>query len=258
MEVCALASASSGNCFYIGKGNSGFLVDAGISCRRISESLDLIGRKPQNIKGIIITHEHSDHIRGVDVFSRHFNTPIFVSEKTAENSFICSDNSLINFFDKNEVLKLDGFEITPFLKSHKAAEPFLFSIYEKTSKKTVSVITDAGFCCKNVNEVISESNFSFLESNHDVKMLEEGPYPWPVKKWIKSDIGHLSNNQASLGVLEHANPKLKHIVLSHLSRTNNVPELALKTFKNLLKERRDLSPKISLSSGDRPTELFSV
>ena len=258
MEVCALASGSSGNCFFVGNKKSGLLVDAGISCKRIVESLGRIGRKPEDITGIFITHEHTDHIRGADVFSRNFDVPIFVNEKTAESRFLCSNEEAIRFFSSGEILKLNGFEITPILKFHKAAEPVFFSIYEKTSKKTVSVITDAGHCCKNINETIRESNFVFLESNHDPKMLDDGPYPWHIKKWIKSDIGHLSNTQAGLGVLEHAQPKLKNLVLSHISRTNNIPELALKTFKKLLKERKDLSPEMTLSYQDRPTELFRV
>ena len=258
MEVSALASSSSGNCFYVGNKKSGLLVDAGISCKRIAESLDKIGKKPDQIKGILITHEHSDHIRGVDVFSRQFDIPIFVNEKTFNDRFLCSNSSAINFFNSNEILNLAGFEITPFIKSHKAAEPVFFSLREKSSKKIVSIITDAGHCCKNIHMEMNESNFMFLESNHDVKLLDEGPYPWPVKKWIKSDIGHLSNNQASMGILEHATPKLKTIVLSHLSQTNNSPDLAVRTFKKLLKERKDLSPSIELSFKDRPTELFKI
>jgi phosphoribosyl 1,2-cyclic phosphodiesterase len=258
MDACALASGSSGNCFYVGGKKSGVLIDAGISSKRIVESLNKIGRKPESIKAILITHEHTDHIRGVDVFSRNFNTPIFVNEKTLNDRFLCSNSDALNLFNTNETLRIAGLEITSFLKAHKAVEPVFFSLFEKTTKKTVSVVTDAGHCCKNIQQEISESNFVFLESNHDPKMLDEGPYPWHVKRWIKSDIGHLSNTQAGLGVLEHAKPKLKNLVLSHISRTNNSPELALKTFKKLLKERKDLSPEITLSYQDKPTGVFRV
>ncbi len=256
MEVCSLASSSSGNCFFVGDKKTGILIDAGISSKRIVNSLLSIGKKPQQIKAVFITHEHSDHIKGVDVFCRNFNIPVFTNEKTQNNSFLCSDSKLIKVFENNEDFKLGNFEILALKKSHKAADPVIFKI--KSNNKIVSVITDAGYCCKNVHETIKDSNFIFLESNHDVKMLHEGPYPWHVKNWIKSDLGHLSNLQASLGVLEHSTPKLKQIVLSHISRTNNIPELAKKTLKNLLKERKDTNIDISLALDNQPTNLFVV
>src|SRR4030042_4149896 len=118
MEISALASGSSGNCFYIGGSNSGVLVDAGISCKQIIDRLELIGKNPKNIKGILITHEHTDHIRGVDVFARNFNIPIFATKKTSGSIFLCSNLELINNIRNNENFKLAGMEVKAFSKSH--------------------------------------------------------------------------------------------------------------------------------------------
>lgn len=257
MEISALASGSSGNCFYIGGSNSGVLVDAGISCKQIIDRLDLIGKNPKNIRGILITHEHTDHIRGTDVFARNFNVPIFVTKKTSKNTFICSNSELINNIKNNENFKLAGMEIQAFSKSHRCIDPILFSF---KNKKKVSIITDVGHSCKNVIDNVSDSDFLCLESNHDIGMLENGSYPYHVKKWIKSDIGHLSNTQAALAVLEHAPTKLKNVILSHLSEGNNHPEIAVKTFKWGIKERYDLklNLKLDISTRFNPTRLYKI
>jgi phosphoribosyl 1,2-cyclic phosphodiesterase len=257
MEISALASGSSGNCFYIGneKTHSGVLIDAGISSKSIIERLRLIGRKPELIKAILITHEHSDHIRGADVFARQFNIPIFATKKTFEDRLICKDSDLINHIKNNEFLKIAGLDIEAFSKPHKAADPVSFSII---NHKRVSVITDLGHCSKAVIDCIQESNALFLESNHDVNMLQKGPYPYYLKKWVGGDEGHLSNMQASLGILEHGSRKLSNLILSHLSKTNNTPELALHTINALVKERKDLNPKIIVSNRETPMKLIKI
>jgi len=256
MRVCALASGSSGNCFFIEASNGeSLLVDLGISCKQTIARLESIGKKPENIKGIFITHEHIDHIRGVDVFARKFNIPVFATSGTFNDRLVVSDNELVNEIENNEIMKFHGIQVEAFSKSHKASDPVSYTIVEKN--KRVSVITDAGFACGNVNSHIKDADFLFLESNHDEKMLMEGKYPWPTKKWIKSDLGHLSNNQASLAVLEHSPKKLGNVVLSHISQHNNTLDVAMKSF-NILKERRDLKPKVSLSTREAPTHLFLV
>ncbi len=255
MEVSALASGSSGNCFYVGNKQKGILIDAGISAKQIVERLAQINRSPESIKAIFITHEHTDHIRGADIFARQFNIPIYATKKTSQSCFLCLNEELINFIKNTGSENVCGMDVEAFQKSHEAADPVSYSI---CCGKKISIITDAGYCCKNVTRQVSDSDFLFLESNHDLRMLEEGPYPFYLKKWIKSNTGHLSNKQAGLCVLEHAHAKLKHVVLSHLSQTNNTPQLALKTFKSLLKERSDLKAKISVSERWQPTQLFGV
>jgi len=255
MEISALASGSSGNCFYVEHNDSAVLIDAGISSKQIVKRLCCIKKNPERIKAIFITHEHGDHTRGADVFSRQFQVPIYATRKTAKNCFLCLDEKLIHSIRNNESVNVEGMRIEAFSKPHNCADPVSYNIY---NDKKISVITDVGYVSKNIIKNISDSDFLCLESNHDEMMLENGPYPHFLKKLIKSNQGHLSNFQAALGVLEFAPSVLKNIMLSHISRTNNKPELALETFNFLLKERRDLHPKITVSERETPTQLFKV
>ena len=254
MKISALASGSSGNCFYVNNDDSAVLVDAGISCKRIVNRLGSLGENPNHIKGIFVTHEHTDHIRGVDVLARQFQIPIFATKGVIKNSFLCSQEDLINEIKNDEVIKLAGMEIQTFSKFHDSAEPVSFAI---RNGKMISILTDIGKVCQNVIDCVNESDFLIMEANHDLRMLENGPYPYFVKSRIKSDVGHLSNLNSALCVLEHAQPKLKNIVLAHLSEINNTPGLALNTFELLMRERLDLHPRISVSTRN-PTGLFSV
>ena len=158
------------------------------------------------VKGIFVTHEHSDHIKGINVFARRFHVPIFATKKTAESCCLCSDESLINFIKNNDSIEVGRMRIKSFSKSHKSADPVSYSI---NNDRKLSIITDVGFSCRNVIDNVSDSDFLCLESNYDDRMLENGPYPYFLKKWIKSNQGHLSNFQAGVCVLEHGTPKLK-------------------------------------------------
>ena len=258
MEVSALASGSSGNCFYVEDERDALLIDAGISAKQIMQRLESLKRSPEKIRGVFITHEHTDHMRGADVFARQFGVPIFATKKTIQACGpcrLCSDDALINPIKNNETINVGAMKVEAFPKPHAVADPVSFSI---SNGKKISVITDAGHACKNIISNVSDSDFLCLESNHDEIMLERGPYPYFLKQWIKSDMGHLSNLQAALCVLEHAPSRLKHIMLSHISKINNTDRLAYETFNLLLKERKDLSPKISLSTREEPTPLFKV
>lgn len=254
MKLSALSSGSVGNCFYINHHQTGVLVDVGISCKQVVDRLVDLKQDPNKIKGIFITHEHSDHIRGVDVLARKFNIPIFATKGTINNCFLCSNEELIHEIKGGEIMKLGDMEIQGFSKSHDAVQPISYQI---KNDKVISIITDIGHACKNVIENVNDSDMLIIESNHDLRMLEEGPYPYFLKKRINSEIGHLSNLHSALCVLEHAKKGLKHVMLSHLSEINNTPELAFNTFNSLMKERVDLNPRISLSLR-YPTGLFKV
>ncbi|MFH1641865.1 MAG: MBL fold metallo-hydrolase [Nanoarchaeota archaeon] len=257
MQAAALASGSSGNCFFIGSGKTSFLVDAGISSKQICLRLNSLNKDPSELKGIFISHEHSDHIKGVDVLSRKHSIPIYLTKECYDSCFITKGKDLINFIKKKSSLKINGIKINSFSKYHDAAEPISFSVTAKNKK--VSVMTDIGCCCKNVISNLKTSNMVFLESNYDIDMLENGPYPYFLKKRIASDYGHLSNYTAALLILEHASSKLKNVVLSHLSENNNTEELALKTMKGLVYTRKDLKNlKISVSGRNKATELISI
>jgi len=259
MKISALASASSGNCFYVESEKKGeaILIDCGISCKQVEERLASIKKSPKKIKAIFVTHEHSDHIRGIDVFARKFNVPIFIPKNIVGNKFICSNEELINEIKNDEMNRIIGLDVSAFPKSHKSFDPVSYSLLDKNHRK-LSIITDAGYACKNVTENVADSSFLCIESNYDDKMLEEGRYPWPVKQWIKSDIGHLSNTQSASCVLEHGGKKLKTIMLCHLSQNNNTPEKALGTYSYFMKQRLDIKPKINISTRHFATPLSKV
>lgn len=255
MKFAALSSGSSGNCFYINNGNSSLLVDCGISCSQVLSCLADLNQDASKIKGIFVSHEHTDHIRGIDVLARTLGIPIFATKGTSKNSFLCSQDDLINEIKPDETIKLGGMEVSAFSKSHDASEPVSFQI---KNGKIISIITDIGYACKNVQEAVQDSDFLVLESNHDIEMLENGPYPYFLKKRILSDIGHLSNLSSGLCVLEHGKRKLKNLMLAHLSENNNNPRLALSCFRNLLKERKDLKPRLLLSERNVCSDLIRV
>jgi phosphoribosyl 1,2-cyclic phosphodiesterase len=258
MKISALASGSSGNCFYVENENKSqaVLVDCGIPCSQIEERLANIKRSPERIRAVFITHEHLDHIRGVDVFARKFQIPVFAPRKILHGRFLCSETGLLNGIRNDEILKIEGLEISAFPKSHNTIDPVSYGIVHDGKK--LGIMTDIGYACKNVIENVSDSDFLCIESNYDEKMLEECSYPWPVKQWIKSDIGHLSNVQSAACVLEHGNRALKNVMLCHMSQHNNTPEKALELYSYFMKQRSDLSPKVSVSTREFATQLFRV
>lgn len=254
MFAAALSSGSSGNCFYIEEGKNAVLVDVGISAKKVLERLEGLKRDARRIKGIFITHEHSDHICGADVLARRLRVPVFGTKKTLRHG-LCSDRTLLRTIRNTEVCNVGAVKVRAFPKSHSADDPVSYTI---VGGKNVSVITDIGYLCKDVIKEITAADFLFLESNHDLEMLRHGPYPAFLKAWIQSNKGHLSNQQAAQGILEHASPRLQHVVLSHLSETNNTPHKALGTFRALIKERKDFSPQVSVSVREEATTLFRV
>lgn len=256
MEICALSSGSSGNCFLISNNEKSILIDAGISCKKIEKSFEMVGKNISSLNGIFITHEHSDHIIGADVLARKYNIPIFTTKNLAKNNFVCENKDLIQTITKNDNLLMDGMEIISFPKIHKAIDPVGFSILNPKTGKRASIITDVGNVCENISKQVSCADILFFESNHDEKMLENGKYPYYLKKWISGNDGHLSNTQSALCVLENSKNKMSHLILSHLSEHNNTPEIALRKHQELIKHRKDLNPKI-LISGNIPTQFFS-
>jgi phosphoribosyl 1,2-cyclic phosphodiesterase len=252
MRYCALTSGSSGNSFFIENEDEAVLVDAGLSAKELVYRMAIIGLDPLKLKGILITHEHIDHIRGMDVLSRKLKIPVFATRDTLKDKiYSCDVKEILN----NEIFSIGKLQIEAFSKNHGAANPVSYTIQDK---KRISVITDAGRACKNVCSQIKDADALFLESNHDIEMLEKGPYPFHLKKLVKSDDGHLSNMQASLSVLENSNSKMQRVILSHLSKVNNTSQLALETFNQILKQRYDFKADLDISSRDKPTPIWTV
>lgn len=256
MKIASIASGSNGNCYYLENDNDAILVDAGISARQIVQRMTNLGLSISKVRALFISHEHSDHIRGVDVLSRKYFIPVFITQKTYSSYGKTIKDSLLNFFSPGKQMKIGKIHVNPFLKSHDAAEPCSFLV--SSESRYVAVMTDIGLKCSNVIAHIKNADAIFLESNYDDDMLQTGHYPPYLKVRISSDLGHLSNTQAGMIALEHASPRLKHVFLSHISENNNTPELAFRTFNNFIKQRKDLKPKVFLASRYKESILVSL
>ncbi len=246
VKVCSLSSGSKGNTFFIKTGSDVFLIDAGISCKQICLRLEEIGCSYREIKGIFITHEHSDHIRGLSVFLKKHPVQVFISRKTYQNSSSHIPDSCLKFINNNSRIEVNGTTVEILKKSHDAVDPSIFNFIYKDFQ--TSFITDAGYGCSNVINSIKESDIIFLESNYDEDMLLNGIYPPFLQKRVSGTQGHLSNKMAAELIKKHASPKISHIFLSHISENNNTPALALRTFNKIVQEREDLLLKTHLTS----------
>lgn len=234
MRMVSIASGSSGNCIYVGSDNTHILVDAGISNKRIEQGLNDIGVKGSELNAIFITHEHSDHIKGLGVLARKHGIPVYGTKETLEE---ISDAKYLGEYPKELLhpvapdvdFSVGDLTVKPFRIDHDAANPVAYRI--QCEHKSVAVATDMGHYDQYIIDHLQALDAILLESNHDVRMLETGPYPYYLKRRILSDHGHLSNDNAGrlLNCILHDN--LKQIMLGHLSKENNYEELAYETVK---------------------------
>ncbi len=236
-KIFTLASGSSGNCTYIGCGKTGVLIDAGISAKSIQEGLSSISTEPKNISAIFITHEHIDHIKGLRVFANKHNIPVFASPQTinALNSTTCLNDNLLNAFDSSIVV--NDMEITRFATSHDCVGSSGYTITLPDGKKC-AVCTDLGFVSDEVRTALEGSTTILFESNHDVNLLYKGSYPEILKNRILSDKGHLSNNACAVELPNLVEKGTTRIILGHLSRENNKPDIAHTTAVSSLIDKR--------------------
>jgi phosphoribosyl 1,2-cyclic phosphodiesterase len=226
--IASINSGSNGNCYYIGNSTEAVLVDVGISCGETQKRMERMNLDMDMVKAIFISHEHIDHIRGVEVMAKRFRLPVYITPPTLQNSRLKIDPSLIHSFVPYEPVCIGGISVTPFPKQHDAADPYSFVI-EYNGVKT-GVFTDIGLCCDHVIRNFSQCHAVFLEANYDEKMLEESSYPSYLKKRISGDNGHLSNNQSLELFVNHRPDFMSHLLLSHLSKNNNSPELVYDLF----------------------------
>jgi len=231
IEICALASGSNGNCYYIGNNHEAVLIDAGLSFKQILKRLEAKALDPKKIKALFITHEHGDHVRGARVTGKKLDVPVYMTEGTYKATFhIWKPISYLAVQD-NDPVRIGSLTIFPISKNHDAAEPTSFRV--ESNGLNIGIFTDIGAPCDNVKNHLKQCHALFLETNYDYQMLKEGPYPYHLKVRIDSTVGHLSNLQAFELLNEHAHPELQCVFLSHLSAENNRPELALGQFKSL-------------------------
>lgn len=239
MKFCSLYSGSSGNSIFVGSEKAKILIDAGLPGKKIDEALKSIGQKAEELDGIFITHEHSDHIKGVGVLSRKYDIPIYANADTwsaMEQSLGKIKEHNIKIIDKRSITEIEDMSIKAFNIPHDAVSPMGYTVTD--GLKSVSVATDFGTFTKEIYDNIKESEVILLESNHDVNMLKFGPYPYPLKRRILSEIGHLSNEDCGSAIVELVKCGLnKQVILGHLSNTNNHPDLAYQTVVNVLTDK---------------------
>jgi len=251
IEICAIASGSNGNCYYIGNSTESVVVDAGISCRQIMLRMYAKKLKPSKIKAIFVTHEHIDHCSGVKTLSKRVNAPVYMTSQTYNRLRVDVRPQNVKIFTPGETITVGSFTIHTCQKRHDAVEPCGFRIeYEGIS---VGVFTDLGSACGRVVEQVSQCHALFLESNYDDAMLWAGSYRQSLKKRIASKYGHLSNHQAVELVRQHHHPGLQLVLLSHLSAENNRPEIAASVFDRLRNQF-----KIELTSRDEASEVYRI
>ena len=226
--ISSLNSGSNGNCFYIGNDREAILVDAGISCRETEKRMKRLGLSMTKVRAIFVSHEHSDHITGIPALSRKYQVPVYITPGTRLGSNIPIEEHLVCSFVAFKALEVGDLSITAFPKSHDANDPHSFII--SFGGVTVGVFTDIGFSCKNVIGYFRKCNAAFLEANYCDDMLENGGYPYFLKKRISGDNGHLSNKQALELFTKNRAKNLSHLVLSHLSKNNNHPDLVNRLF----------------------------
>ncbi len=235
----SLASGSSGNCQLIKSNCTTLLLDAGLTGKYISQALGHYDITLDTVDGIVVTHEHSDHIAGLGVVHRMANLPLYMNELTwreVKDKIGKVDASKITIIDSEKAFEIGDIVVSPQRVSHDAADPLCFTFAKKDTK--IAVITDLGKVDDAIIDVVSNSNLVMLEANHNVEMLMSGPYPYPLKRRVVGEKGHLSNEicaEVAIKAIEHG--KLSTVLLAHLSRENNTPELAYQTVKSMMLER---------------------
>ena len=253
LSVCVLASGSKGNAIYVSDGSTSILVDAGLSGVEIQRRMAAAGLDANDLNAIVVSHEHSDHIRGVGVMARRFHLPVYISEGTAS----ASRGQLgriddMRHFSIGQTFSIDDLVIHPFATSHDARDPSGFTVARNDRK--VGIATDLGMATGMVKHHLKTCSLLVLEANHDPTMLTEGPYPWPLKQRIQSRNGHLSNQDSRdlLGEIKHDG--LCHVVLAHLSETNNTAEKAIEAVQEALQHGDRL--ELHVACQDECSELL--
>ncbi|MBQ4068124.1 MAG: MBL fold metallo-hydrolase [Lachnospiraceae bacterium] len=238
MKMLSVASGSSGNCIAVCSDNTLVLVDTGISRKRIEEGLNKHDLTLKDASAILVTHEHSDHISGLGVVSRKDNIPIYSSKGTIdsilENDSIGKvDKDLFNYINTDETFNVGDLLINPFRISHDAAEPVAYRVYK--GDKSVAIATDMGTFTDYTVDNLRNVNALLIEANHDVRMLQTGPYPYYLKQRILSDRGHLSNERCGELLSKILHDDLKKVYLGHLSKENNYDRLAYEAVRMEIK-----------------------
>jgi phosphoribosyl 1,2-cyclic phosphodiesterase len=235
LEVCVLASGSSGNSIYVASGKTRILIDAGLSAKQIAIRLDQIGVVPESINGICVSHEHGDHIGGIRVMQKRHGIPVYVNAGTLSGIMRQPKSHEIStkVFQTGSPFEIGDITVDAFSVPHDAYEPVGFRL--QAGNTAVGIVTDLGMSTSLIREKLKGCNAIIVESNHDEDLLREAPRPWPLKQRIRSRQGHLSNTDAAQLIAATATDALEQVFLSHLSSDCNSPDTALRTVSSQLR-----------------------
>lgn len=249
--IASLNSGSNGNCYYLGNERDAVLIDAGISCRETEKRMVRLGLCIKKIRAIFVSHEHSDHINGITVLSKKYDLPVYITPDTLHHSGLQLAHHLHMPFAAYQPVMVGQIAVSGFPKFHDAAHAHSFIVEHGGIK--VGVLTDIGAACEHVIKNFNQCHAAFLEANYDDEMLEKGRYPYHLKRRIRGGMGHLSNSQALEIFINHRSPQLSHLLLSHLSRDNNRPELVHELFSQHTK-----GTQIIIASRYKESEVYHI
>ena len=260
MRFVPLCSGSSGNATYIEAGGARLLIDAGLSCKRITELLSRVGVTPDTLSAILITHEHVDHVRGVNVLSKKYDLPVYANAETwsmlrTELKDVAPKNMCVFETDRDFYLK--GVRILPFAVSHDAIRCVGYTVSDGNRK--AAVCTDLGHVDARILDVLSGSDLILFEANHDVDMLMAGSYPYLLKRRILSGSGHMNNEDTAKAIVDLYGRGVRNVILGHLSRENNDPALAMVTVQSLLQQAGIQNEvQVAVAAREEPTGVFEL
>ncbi len=252
-----LGSSSSGNATLVSAGERHVLIDVGLSGRETARRLRDCGVAPEKISAVVISHEHGDHCRGLAPFVKHLEIPVFIAERALAASGLELDRARLQRIDPGRPFEVHGLVFTPFAVPHDAADPVAFTV-EKGGVK-IAVVMDLGYISNLAAERMKGCDGILLESNHDLGMLRVGPYPWALKQRVMSRLGHLSNEAVADFLAHRFDGAAAYVVLGHLSKNNNLPELALLSARRALEERstlRAVQTRLDLAYPDRISACY--
>jgi phosphoribosyl 1,2-cyclic phosphodiesterase len=251
LSITSLNSGSNGNCYYVGNDKEAVLIDAGISCRETEKRMMRLGLSMNKVKAIFVSHEHSDHIRGIPVLAKKYKLPVYITSKTLAHCYFNVELEQVKSFEAHRPTTIGSLTITAFSKFHDAIEPHSFVV--SCNEIKVGVFTDIGVPCKHLTHYFDQCHAAFLEANYDEELLDKGGYPIYLKNLIRGGKGHLSNKQALQFFTTYRPKHLTHLVLSHLSKHNNCPDLVY----NLFTEHA-AGTKIVVATRYNETEVLNI
>jgi phosphoribosyl 1,2-cyclic phosphodiesterase len=258
VRVAVLGSGSRGNSVLVSAEDTNLLVDAGFSARALAERLHVLGLTPDEVHGIVVTHDHGDHTRGMGVFARRHGTPLYMTEATRKTcERLLSGTERIVEYRANRAFHVGSLMIDPFVTVHDAADPVGVSVADPRTGVRLGVATDLGRPTAQIRHALQGCDILVLEANHDEVLLHASPYPASVKRRITSSHGHLSNQAAAQLALDLLHPRLACVVLAHLSQEANRPELALQVVGTAL-QTAGWRGHLEVAPQDRPTSLFDI